>query len=151
MLQSCYNRLTWLGYLVPGWNTGPVDRNIVNFSSWTIFFSHPRDFTPVCTTELARLIQLSPEFQKRHVKLIGLSCDSAQSHREWADDIIAYCKILGGAGHKCCSENKLPFPIIADEDRSLATKLGMLDPEERDDKGALTARAVSLQRFLFYV
>ncbi|EJD76541.1 1-Cys peroxiredoxin, variant [Loa loa] len=112
-------------------------------NSWAILFSHPRDFTPVCTTELARLVQLAPEFKKRNVKLIGLSCDSAQSHREWADDIIALCKMKFGDCGACSSGNKLPFPIIADENRSLATKLGMMDPDERDEKGAaLTARCL---------
>uniref|UniRef100_A0A0R3RVH2 1-Cys peroxiredoxin n=1 Tax=Elaeophora elaphi TaxID=1147741 RepID=A0A0R3RVH2_9BILA len=111
--------------------------------SWAILFSHPRDFTPVCTTELARLVQLVPEFKKRNVKLIGLSCDSAQSHREWAADIIGLCKMKSGDGDISCSGNKLPFPVIADENRSLATKLGMMDPDERDENdAALTARCL---------
>nr|QIN85940.1 thioredoxin peroxidase [Dirofilaria repens] len=111
--------------------------------SWAILFSHPRDFTPVCTTELARLIQLASEFKKRNVKLIGLSCDSAESHRKWANDIIALCKMKCNDDVTCCSGNKLPFPIIADEKRFLATELGMMDPDERDEKGnALTARCV---------
>uniref|UniRef100_A0A915PUA2 1-Cys peroxiredoxin n=1 Tax=Setaria digitata TaxID=48799 RepID=A0A915PUA2_9BILA len=110
---------------------------------WAILFSHPRDFTPVCTTELARLVQLVPEFKKRNVKLIGLSCDSAQSHRAWANDIIELCKMKSGDCSTCCPDNKLPFPIIADENLSLAKKLGMLDPDERDEKGnVLTARCM---------
>ncbi|VDP24727.1 unnamed protein product, partial [Onchocerca flexuosa] len=109
--------------------------------SWAILFSHPRDFTPVCTTELARLVQLAPEFKKRNVKLIGLSCDSAHSHSKWADDILALYKMKCVG---CDSEKKLPFPIIADENRSLATELGMMDPDEHDEKGnTLTARCVS--------
>ncbi|CAG9534032.1 unnamed protein product [Cercopithifilaria johnstoni] len=112
--------------------------NWIGKDNWAILFSHPRDFTPVCTTELARLVQLAAEFKKRNVKLIGLSCDSAQSHREWANDIIGLCKMKSG---DCGS--KLPFPIIADENRSLANKLGMMDPEERDEKNAaLTARCL---------
>ncbi|VDK72106.1 unnamed protein product [Litomosoides sigmodontis] len=111
--------------------------------SWAILFSHPRDFTPVCTTELARLVQLAPEFKKRNVKLIGLSCDSIQSHREWAADILKVSKMKSGDCGNSCSEKKLPFPIIADENRALAIKLGMMDPEERDEKGAaLTARCL---------
>ncbi|KAL3990539.1 AhpC/TSA family protein [Acanthocheilonema viteae] len=111
--------------------------------NWAILFSHPRDFTPVCTTELARLVQLAPEFKKRNIKLIGLSCDSAQSHREWAADIIELCKMKSGDCGTSCLGNKLPFPIIADEKRFLATKLGMMDPDERDEKGAaLTARCL---------
>ncbi|KAK6112810.1 Peroxiredoxin-6 [Brugia pahangi] len=111
--------------------------------SWAILFSHPRDFTPVCTTELARLVQLEPEFKKRNVKLIGLSCDSVQSHRKWADDIIELCRMKSGDSNTYCSGNKLPFPIIADDNRSLASKLGMMDPDECDEKGAaLTARCL---------
>uniref|UniRef100_A0A1I7Z5L6 Thioredoxin domain-containing protein n=1 Tax=Steinernema glaseri TaxID=37863 RepID=A0A1I7Z5L6_9BILA len=122
-------------------------------NSWAILFSHPNDFTPVCTTELARAAQLNEEFKKRDVKLIALSCDSAESHRQWIPDIVEYCKqdkAAKGYGDgdeetKCCSGSSagFPFPIIADEDRVLANKLEMLDPEEKDASGApVTARAV---------
>ncbi|KAH7673274.1 thioredoxin peroxidase [Aphelenchoides avenae] len=102
--------------------------------SWAILFSHPADFTPVCTTELARAAQLAPEFQKRRVKLIGLSCDSVESHHEWAKDVVDYCRKSGGASGECCAGDKLPFPIIADERRELATQLGMLDAQFKDAK-----------------
>jgi len=101
--------------------------------SWAILFSHPADYTPVCTTELGRVSQLVPEFKKRGVKLIALSCDSVADHQGWGKDVMKYCK----------AEGSLPFPIIADEDRSLAVQLGMVDPDERTAAGlALTARAV---------
>lgn len=97
-------------------------------------FSHPADFTPVCTTELARLVQLNDEFSKRNVKLIALSCDSVESHSKWIKDIKSF------AGN--ISET-FPYPIIADENRVLACKLRMIDPDEMDAQGLpLTARAV---------
>ncbi|XP_030917532.1 peroxiredoxin-6 [Geospiza fortis] len=91
---------------------------------WGILFSHPRDFTPVCTTELGRAARLAPEFSKRNVKLIALSIDSVQDHLSWCKDINAYNGEQPG--------EKLPFPIIADKNRELAVKLGMLDPDEQD-------------------
>lgn len=103
-------------------------------SSWGILFSHPADYTPVCTTELGRVAQLAPEFEKRGVKLIALSIDSPESHQGWIKDIESYSSLQGN----------FPFPIIADDKRELAVKFGMLDPDEIDSKGmALTCRAVS--------
>ncbi|KAG7524096.1 peroxiredoxin-6-like [Solea senegalensis] len=104
--------------------------------SWGILFSHPRDYTPVCTTELGRAARLHGEFSKRGVKIIALSVDSVEDHHGWAKDILAYnCE-----ESTCCS---LPFPIIADSKRELAVALGMLDPDEKDKDGrSLTARCV---------
>ncbi|XP_015724871.1 peroxiredoxin-6 [Coturnix japonica] len=103
--------------------------------SWGILFSHPRDFTPVCTTELGRAAKLASEFSKRNVKMIALSIDSVPDHLAWSKDINAY------NGDQ--PVEKLPFPIIADKNRELAVKLGMLDPDERDKDGMpLTARVV---------
>ncbi|MGH0189741.1 UNVERIFIED_CONTAM: hypothetical protein FKN15_035903 [Acipenser sinensis] len=103
---------------------------------WGILFSHPRDFTPVCTTELGRAAKLSGEFARRSVKMIALSIDSVQDHLAWSKDIVAY---NGEA-----PDSTLPFPIIADEKRELAIQLGMLDPDEKDKDGIpLTARCVS--------
>ncbi|CAG2227509.1 PRDX6 [Mytilus edulis] len=100
--------------------------------SWTILFSHPADYTPVCTTELGAVIKLVPEFQKRNVKLIALSCDSVEDHLGWSKDIQSY--------QKCGGE--FPYPIIADKERKLAVQLGMLDPVEKDKAGLpLTCRA----------
>ncbi|ESP00876.1 hypothetical protein LOTGIDRAFT_225601 [Lottia gigantea] len=100
---------------------------------WAILFSHPADYTPVCTTELGRVVKLTPEFEKRGVKLIALSCDDVDSHNGWAKDVMFF------AG----SEGKLPYPIIADPKRELAVKLGMVDPDEKDAAGMpLTCRAV---------
>ncbi|XP_013418819.1 peroxiredoxin-6-like [Lingula anatina] len=102
--------------------------------SWAILFSHPADYTPVCTTELGRVTKLVPEFNKRGVKLIALSCDNVESHKGWIEDIKSYMKDQGD----------FPYPIISDSDRSLAVSLGMVDPAEKDAAGLpLTCRAVS--------
>uniref|UniRef100_A0A673UCI8 Peroxiredoxin-6 n=2 Tax=Feliformia TaxID=379583 RepID=A0A673UCI8_SURSU len=103
--------------------------------SWGILFSHPRDFTPVCTTELGRAAKLAPEFAKKNVKMIALSVDSVEDHLAWSKDINAY------NGQE--PTEKLPFPIIDDKNRDLAILLGMLDPAEKDEKGMpVTARVV---------
>ncbi|KAF7654293.1 hypothetical protein LDENG_00071410 [Lucifuga dentata] len=104
--------------------------------SWGILFSHPRDYTPVCTTELGRVARLSSEFSERNVKLIALSIDDVEDHHGWIKDILAYNSVEDD----CCL---LPFPIIADKKRELAVALGMLDPDEKDKDGMpLTARCV---------
>lgn len=103
-------------------------------NSWGILFSHPRDFTPVCTTELARAAKISDEFKKRGVKMIALSIDSVADHHSWSKDVMAVSKN---------TESDLPFPIIADDKRELSVQLGMLDPDEKDKDGLpLTARCV---------
>ncbi|CAL8343898.1 unnamed protein product [Merluccius merluccius] len=104
--------------------------------SWGILFSHPRDYTPVCTTELGRAARLCGEFTKRGVKMVALSIDSLEDHHGWSRDILAYCSMESDD----CS---LPFPVIADRKRELALALGMLDPDEKDKDGMpLTARCV---------
>ncbi|KAI4892560.1 hypothetical protein NFI96_024724 [Prochilodus magdalenae] len=106
-----------------------------DINSWGILFSHPRDFTPVCTTELACAARLSDEFKKRDVKMIALSIDSVEDHRGWSKDVMAF--------HPEQASSPLPFPIIADDKRELSVLLGMLDPDERDKDGMpLTARCV---------
>ncbi|XP_041861928.1 peroxiredoxin-6 [Melanotaenia boesemani] len=103
-------------------------------NSWGILFSHPRDFTPVCTTELACAAQISNEFKKRGVKMIALSIDSVQDHHSWSKDVMAVSSE---------ADATLPFPIIADDKRELSVLLGMLDPDEKDKDGLpLTARCV---------
>jgi len=114
-------------------NEGPIKFHEYIENSWCILFSHPFDFTPVCTTELARAAQLAPEFTKRGVKMIALSCNEAETHNSWIKDIQAYGKLEGA----------FPYPIIDDTSRSLSTLLGMLDPDELDKTGLpLSARAV---------
>ena len=82
--------------------------------SWAMFFSHPKDFTPICTTELGRLAHLEPEFDQRGVKLIGLSVDSVDSHQAWSDDIE---ETQGSRPH---------FPMIGDTDLSVSKLYDML-------------------------
>jgi len=113
-------------------NKGKINFHTWLGDSWGILFSHPADYTPVCTTELGRVAQLLPEFEKRGIKLLALSCDSADSHNGWAEDI-----------KECCSVPDVPYPIIADDKRQLVVKLGMLDKEEINSQGlALSARCV---------
>jgi alkyl hydroperoxide reductase subunit AhpC len=86
-------------------------------SSWGVLFSHPKDFTPVCTTELGAVARLGPEWKKRNVKVIGLSVDPVDSHLRWEGDIEET------QGHA------VDFPMIADPDRSVSTLYGMVHPE----------------------
>jgi alkyl hydroperoxide reductase subunit AhpC len=95
--------------------------------SWGILFSHPKDFTPVCTTELGAFAKAKPEFDKRSTKLIGLSVDSVASHEKWASDIE---QTQGQA---------LNFPVIGDEDHRVADLYDMIHPNAND---TLTVRSV---------
>jgi len=96
-------------------------------SSWGIFFSHPKDFTPVCTTELGEVARLKPEWDKRGVKAIALSVDPLASHNAWAGDIAET------QGHK------VNYPILADADQKVSTLYGMIHPESDP---TVTVRAV---------
>jgi thioredoxin-dependent peroxiredoxin len=95
--------------------------------AWVVLFSHPADFTPVCTTELGLTARLQPEFEKRNVKAIAISVDDADSHRAWIADIEDTQKTVVG------------FPIIADKDRRIATLFDMIHPNQ---SGTATVRAV---------
>jgi len=98
---------------------------------WGILFSHPADFTPICTTELGRAAALAPEFLKLDCKLVALSCNDVASHRAWLADITA----ATGAS--------VEFPILADPDRRLAAQLGMLDQDNLNAAGLpMTVRSV---------
>jgi thioredoxin-dependent peroxiredoxin len=94
---------------------------------WGILFSHPADFTPVCTTELGYMARIKPEFEKRGVKLIAVSVDPLEKHRSWIKDINETQK---------CAVN---YPLIADPDRKVATLYDMIHPNAMD---ALTVRSV---------
>lgn len=99
---------------------GPIDFHAWQGTSWVVLFSHPADFTPVCTTELGRTAALQGEFAKRNVKTIAVSVDPLDSHRGWAGDI----RDVGGTD--------LNFPIIADEDRVVSQLYDMIHPGEGD-------------------
>jgi alkyl hydroperoxide reductase subunit AhpC len=94
---------------------------------WGVLFSHPKDFTPVCTTELGEVARLKPEFEKRNCKVVGLSVDPADSHKKWAEDIRET------QGHA------LNFPVIADPDKKIANLYGMIHPNASD---TFTVRSV---------
>ncbi len=95
---------------------GPIDFYEWKGDSWAVLFSHPKDFTPVCTTELGYTAKLKPEFDKRNVKVIGLSVDSKDNHEGWADDIEE-------------TQGQRPnFPIIADSDRKVSDLYDMIHP-----------------------
>jgi thioredoxin-dependent peroxiredoxin len=95
--------------------------------SWGVLFSHPKDFTPVCTTELGYVAKIKPEFDKRNVKVIGLSVDPVSSHLDWEKDIA---ETQGTA---------VNFPMIGDPDRKVATLYDMIHPKAND---TLTVRSV---------
>ncbi|KAJ3289054.1 hypothetical protein HK104_007778 [Borealophlyctis nickersoniae] len=127
-----------LGDIAPDF-TAPSTKGEVKFhawkeGSWAILFSHPEDFTPVCTTELGRVAKLADEWKKRNVKVIGLSCNTLESHEGWIADI-----------NETQSTN-VQFPILADADRKVATLYDMLDHQDAtnvDKKGMpLTVRSV---------
>ncbi|MER3413055.1 MAG: peroxiredoxin [Armatimonadota bacterium] len=120
-----------LGDTVPNF-TQESTEGTINFYNyidghWAILFSHPKDFTPVCTTELGQVAKIKNEFDKRGVKVIGLSVDPLESHRRWVSDIE---EVEG---------TKIKFPIIADFDRKVANLYGMIHPNADD---TFTVRSV---------
>jgi thioredoxin-dependent peroxiredoxin len=112
--------------------TAETTEGTINFydylgDSWGVLFSHPKDYTPVCTTELGEVAKLKPEFDKRNVKVLGLSVDELGNHKGWADDI----EETQGA--------KLNFPLIADTDHKVSDLYDMIHPNAND---TLTVRSV---------
>ena len=106
---------------------GTIDFHEWKKDSWAVLFSHPKDFTPVCTNELGTVAKLKPEFDKRGVKVMGLSVDPVDSHHEWEKDIE---ETQGEA---------VNFPMIADPDRKVADLYDMIHPNAND---TLTVRSV---------
>ncbi|WP_110684905.1 peroxiredoxin [Salinicola aestuarinus] len=106
---------------------GKIDFHQWAGDSWVILFSHPADFTPVCTTELGEVSRLKPEFDRRNTKAIGLSVDPLEDHTRWVGDI----EETQGCG--------LNFPLLADADRSVSEAYGMIHPQA---SGTNTVRSV---------
>ena len=105
--------------------TAETTEGTINFheylgSGWGVLFSHPKDFTPVCTTELGRVSALKSEFEKRGAKVIGLSVDKLDDHKRWIGDI------------KETQGHALNFPLIADPDKKIANLYGMIHPNASD-------------------
>ncbi|MBD75166.1 MAG: peroxiredoxin [Rickettsiales bacterium] len=106
--------------------------------SWGILFSHPKDFTPVCTTELGYMAKIEDEFSKRNCKLIGLSVDSVDDHLRWKKDIEE------------TQGSKVNYPLIADEDLNIAKLYNMLPAAEKND-GKRTAMTNATVRSIFMI
>ncbi len=106
---------------------GPIHLYDYLGDSWGVLFSHPADFTPVCTTELGEVARLKSEFDRRNVKVLGLSVDSLESHKGWTGDI------------KDATGSQLNYPLLADPDRKVADAYGMIHPNA---SGTLTVRSV---------
>ena len=106
---------------------GTIDFHEWKGDSWAVLFSHPKDFTPVCTTELGRVAALKPEFDKRNTKVIGLSVDGVAEHEKWSQDIA---DVTGSS---------LNFPLLADPDKKVADLYDMIHPNASD---SMTVRSV---------
>jgi alkyl hydroperoxide reductase subunit AhpC len=106
---------------------GPIKFHEWIGNKWAVLFSHPKDFTPVCTTELGRVAALKPEFEKRGVKVLAISVDDVPSHKGWVGDIEDTQKV------------KVNFPILGDSDKKVAKLYDMIHPEWND---TLTVRSV---------
>ncbi|HVA80997.1 MAG TPA: peroxiredoxin [Candidatus Binataceae bacterium] len=106
---------------------GPIKFHEWIGNQWAVLFSHPKDFTPVCTTELGRVAALKPEFDKRGVKVLALSVDDVTSHKGWIGDIEDTQKV------------KVNYPILGDPDKKVAKLYDMIHPEAND---TLTVRSV---------
>ncbi len=124
--------------------TAQTTQGSINFhdwigDGWAILFSHPKDFTPVCTTELGYMAAMEPEFAKRNCKLIGLSVDPVDNHAEWAKDIE---ETQGHAVH---------YPLIGDTDLAVAKLYNMLPAEEAGTSEGRTAATNATVRSVFII
>jgi len=118
---------------------GPISFHEWIGDSWAILFSHPKDFTPVCTTELGYMAKIKPEFDKRGVKVVGLSVDPMENHEGWVKDIE---ETQGAAPN---------YPIIADADFSVSKLYGMLGSDVAGDPGSRTPADNQTVRNVFVI
>ena len=118
---------------------GPINFHQWIGDSWAILFSHPKDFTPVCTTELGYMAKIEPEFTKRNAKLIGLSVDPVENHSKWAADI----EETQGAAVK--------YPMIGDTDLAVAKLYNMLPADEAGSSEGRTAATNATVRSVFVI
>ena len=113
-----------LGCIVPDFKAdttmGPMEFHKWKAGKWAILFSHPADFTPVCTTEMGRTAQLAQAFESRNTKPLGLSTDTAEEHRKWIDDV------------NDTQKTDLRFPIVADANLAIARMYDMIHPEQSE-------------------
>src|SRR5258705_8426481 len=122
-----------------GTTEGPIRFHDWIGDSWAVLFSHPKDFTPVCTTELGYMAKIKPEFDGRNVKIIGLSVDPAENHAQWASDIE---ETQGAA---------LNYPLIGDADFKVSKLYGMLPPDTDGDPAARTPADNQTVRNVFVI
>ena len=118
---------------------GPISFHDWIGNGWAVLFSHPKDFTPVCTTELGYMAKLEPEFAKRNCKIIGLSVDPVENHAKWAQDI------LETQGHA------VNYPMIGDRDLAIAKLYDMLPAEEQGTSEGRTAATNQTVRTVFII
>jgi thioredoxin-dependent peroxiredoxin len=120
-------------------NKGPINFHEWAGNDWAILFSHPKDFTPVCTTELGYMAKIEPEFKTRHAKLLGLSVDGVDNHSRWLIDIEE------------TQGSKVNYPIIADSDLKVSKLYNMLPAEEPGTSEGRTAATNQTVRSVFIV
>mmetsp|Transcript_26313 Transcript_26313/g.63420 ORF Transcript_26313/g.63420 Transcript_26313/m.63420 type:complete len:295 (-) Transcript_26313:198-1082(-) len=136
--ESSSDGILRLGNVAPDFSADTTQGHMASFhewlgDSWGILFSHPADFTPVCTTEIGRVALKYDWLEKNDCKIATLSVDPVDSHTEWLEDVVSHCE----------NNIEIKFPIIADPDRQISVAYNMFDPANLDDDGLpLTIRAV---------
>ena len=118
---------------------GPIDFHEWIGESWAVLFSHPKDFTPVCTTELAYMARIQPEFEKRNTKIIGLSVDPLDDHQRWLRDV----EDVGNAS--------VNYPVIADTSLSISKAYNMFPADEAGTAAERTAMTNATVRSVFVI